>query len=71
VKVENMKQMIQELLGGMEERINARMNANAKANQEDLLARMDVYHEKRMAMFDAYEKRMMAMWNTHPEAMKI
>jgi hypothetical protein len=37
MEMDNMKQMIQELLGGMEEK----MNANAKANQEDLLARTD------------------------------
>jgi hypothetical protein len=36
------------------------MNANAKANQEELLARMDTYHKKRMAMFEAYEKRTIA-----------
>jgi hypothetical protein len=61
-----LKQMIKELLGGMEERMNAdrkadqeRMEAdkeeilarmkveNRQANQE-LLARMDAYHEKRM-----------------------
>jgi hypothetical protein len=44
----------------MTECLLARMNANAKANQEELLARMDAYHEKRMAKFDAYEKRMVA-----------
>jgi hypothetical protein len=38
----------------------ARMKEDRKANQEDLLARMDAYHEKRMAMFDAYQKRVMA-----------
>jgi hypothetical protein len=32
------------------------MKEDRKANQEELLARKDAYHEKRMAMFDAYEK---------------
>jgi hypothetical protein len=40
--------------------ILAKAEANRKANKEEILARMDTYHEKRIAMFDAYEKRMMA-----------
>jgi hypothetical protein len=52
MEMENMKQMIQELLGGMEERMNAdrkadkeeiqaTMQEDRKANQEEQLARMD------------------------------
>jgi hypothetical protein len=31
-----------------------------KANKEDLLARMDAIHEKRMAMLDTHQKRLKA-----------
>jgi hypothetical protein len=56
MEMDNLKQMIKELLEGMEKRIIASIHA---------------YHEKRMAMFDAYEKRMMKTCNTHIEIKKI
>jgi hypothetical protein len=37
----------------------ARMKEDRQANQE-LLARMEAYHKKRMAMVDVHQKRMMA-----------
>jgi hypothetical protein len=48
--------MIQELLGGTEERINTRMNASMAKFEEKL----DACHEKRMVMLDAHHKRIMA-----------
>jgi hypothetical protein len=49
----------QDLLTRMKEEIKCSYN-EMKANQEELLARMDDYHEKRMAMLDAHQKRMIA-----------
>jgi hypothetical protein len=42
------------------EEMLARIKEDRKANQEDLLARMDTCHEKRMAMLDAHHERTMA-----------
>jgi hypothetical protein len=90
MEMDNLKQMIKEVLGGMEERMNAdrksdqlkmaadiedlltRMKEARQANQE-LLARMDGYHEKRMAMLDAHQKRIMATKKTeyNPEMMQF
>jgi hypothetical protein len=47
-----MKQMIQELLGGMKERMNASV---AKFEEK-----MDDYHKKRMAMLNVHHKSIMA-----------
>jgi hypothetical protein len=67
-----MQQMLERLLAG-QARIEERMDADRKANQEllarikedrranqEFLARMDAYHEKRMAILDAHQKRMIA-----------
>jgi uncharacterized membrane-anchored protein len=68
-----MQQMLERLLGG-QARIEERMDADRKANQEllarikeedrqanqEFLARMDAIHEKRMAMLEAQQKRMFA-----------
>jgi hypothetical protein len=51
-----MELMMERLLAKLQER----NNANAKANQEELLARMHAYHEKRMAMLDAHHKSIVA-----------
>jgi hypothetical protein len=45
MEMDNMKQMIQELLGGMEERINASQE-KAEADRDELVAKMDSYQEK-------------------------
>jgi predicted nuclease with TOPRIM domain len=78
MEMDNRKQMIQELLGGMEERTNAKA-----AKQEEMLfemnAKMDANMTKMAAIWSELEEfmecqtkhLMMAMWNTNPEAMKI
>jgi hypothetical protein len=50
--MDNIKQMIQDLLRGMEERMNGSM---AKFEEK-----MDDYHKKRMAMLDVHHKSIMA-----------
>jgi hypothetical protein len=40
--------------------ILAKAKADRKADKEEILARMDAYHQKRMAMLDAHQKRMRA-----------
>jgi hypothetical protein len=49
----------EEMLARMKEEIKSSHN-EMRANQEELLARVDAYHEKRMTMFEAYEKSIMA-----------
>jgi hypothetical protein len=51
MEMDNMKQMIQELLGGIQERMNASM--------EKFEEKLD-YHKNRMAMLDAHHKSIMA-----------
>jgi hypothetical protein len=69
VEMENMKQMIQELLGGMEERINA----DRKADWDELKAKMDsnqekaAKHEKLLLTNQAAQSRMEAKMVSNQE----
>jgi hypothetical protein len=79
--MENMKQMTQELLRGMEERINA----NRKADRDELKAIMNAFQEKldsiqekveaRMANFeekmDDYRNKRMAMLDAHHKSIMV
>jgi hypothetical protein len=60
MEMDNMKQIIQELLGGMEERMNASMEKLLEASTEKFEEKLDDYH-----------KMMMAKWNTHRETTEI
>jgi hypothetical protein len=53
--MDNMKQMMQELLGGMEERINASQK-KAEADRDELKVKMDSYQEKAEASMVKLEK---------------
>jgi hypothetical protein len=50
----------QEKMAADKEDFLARMKEERRKANQELLASMDAFHEKRMAMFDAHQKRMIA-----------
>jgi hypothetical protein len=74
MEMDNLKQMIKELLGGIEERMNADRKADQEimaADKEDLLAKMKEEMKANQEELLARMDLMMATWNTHTETKKI